>query len=62
MGTSSVEEAAAQVEDDGIDPIAWSKLKIAVTMTSHLQVKSTSTFLNVFGPTPRDTCLCEIRI
>jgi hypothetical protein len=38
--TSKVYHAPTlEVEDDGIDPVAWSKLKIAVYMTSHLSEK-----------------------
>jgi hypothetical protein len=38
--TSNVDQATTfELTDDGIDPVAWSKLKIAVYMTSHLSEK-----------------------
>jgi hypothetical protein len=39
----------SELEDDGIDPVAWSKLKIAVYMTSHLSEKHLK-FLNLCWP------------
>jgi hypothetical protein len=39
-GISDLEQAVIlKVEEDGIDPVAWSKLKIAVFMTTHLSEK-----------------------
>jgi hypothetical protein len=38
--TSNVDQKITlKLDDDGIDPVAWSKLKIAVYMTSHLSEK-----------------------
>jgi hypothetical protein len=48
--TSSLNQATTlELEDDGIDPVAWSKLKIAVFMTSHLSEKHLK-FLNQCWP------------
>jgi hypothetical protein len=45
----TIRATLSDLEDDGIDPVAWSKLKIAVYMTSHLSEKHLK-FLNLCWP------------
>jgi hypothetical protein len=51
--TSNLEQSSqatsSELQDDGIDPVSWSKLKIAVYMTSHLSEKHLK-FLNLCWP------------